>query len=127
MNFTFRKILPVLLLFLLCFADNGSALDRQNAEIQHLLEFIGGTDCTFIRNGKEYDGLQARDHISGKYDHVKRWIKTTEDFIFKIASRSSLSGKHYLIRCQGKKQDCERWLLDELENYRNLNVLPAKR
>ena len=127
MNFTFRKILPVLLLLLLLFADNGSALDRQDAEIQHLIEFIGKTDCTFIRNGKEYDGLQAQDHISGKYDRVKRWIKTTEDFIFKIASRSSLSGKHYLIRCHGEEQDCERWLLDELETYRNLNVLPGKR
>ena len=127
MNFTFRKILPVLLLLLLLCADNCSTLDRQDAEIQHLIEFIGKTDCTFIRNGKEYDGLQASDHISGKYDRVKRWIKTTEDFIFKIASRSSFSGKHYLIRCHGEEQDCERWLLDELETYRNLNVLPGKR
>lgn len=121
MNFTFRKILPALIFLLFLFAGNCSAFNPQDAEIQHLIEFIGRTDCTFIRNGKEYDGLKARDHISGKYNRAKRWIKTAEDFISKIASRSSFSGRNYLIRCHGEEQDCEKWLLDELKTYRNLN------
>ena len=126
MKFTWKKILPALLLFVLLVADNCIALDQQDAEIQHLMEFISTTDCTFIRNGKEYDGLQAHDHIAGKYKRVKRRIKTAEDFIFKIASRSSLSGRNYVIRCHDEELDCERWLLDELMTYRNRNVQPDK-
>ena len=126
MKFTVKKILPVPLLLILLVAESCIALDRQDAEIQHLMEFIGTTDCTFIRNGKEYDGLQAHNHIAGKYERVKQRIKTAEDFILKIASRSSLSGRNYMIRCLDEELDCERWLLDELMTYRNRNVQPDK-
>lgn len=121
MKFTIGKILTALMVILLV-ADNCIALDQQDAEIQHLMEFISTTDCTIIRNGKEYDGLQAHNHIAGKYERVKQRIKTAEDFIFKIASRSSLSGRNYMIRCLDEELDCERWLLNELMAYRNLNV-----
>ena len=88
-------------------------------EINHLLEFIAQSDCIYIRNGKEYSALEARDHIAGKYESVKWRIKTSETFISKIASRSSFSGKQYMIRCKEEEQTTEQWLSRELGNYRS--------
>ena len=93
------------------YADN-------NDEINHLLSYIAQSDCTYIRNGKNYSALEARDHIASKYESVKWRIKTSEAFIQKIASSSSLSGKPYLIRCAEEEQTTEEWLFIELENYR---------
>ena len=41
-------------------------------EISHLLNFIENSGCVFIRNNKEYDSKRARDHISTKYDYIKK-------------------------------------------------------
>ena len=89
-----------------------------NDEINHLLSYIAQSDCTYIRNGKNYTAMEAHDHIARKYESVKRRIKTSEAFIQKIASSSSLSGKPYLIRCEEEEQTTEGWLYIELENYR---------
>jgi hypothetical protein len=97
----------------------GVASADKSDEINHLLEFIAQSDCTYVRNDKEYSALEARDHIAGKYESVKWRIKTSETFIQKIASRSSLSGKQYLIRCEEEEQTTEQWLFRELGNYRN--------
>jgi len=99
--------------------DTGIVYADKSDEINHLLEFMAQSDCTYVRNGKEYSALEARDHIASKYESVKWRIKTTEGFIGKIASRSSLSGKQYLIRCEGEEQTTEQWLFRELGNYRN--------
>jgi len=112
-------------LFLICMVSTillvstGIVYADKSDEINHLLEFIALSDCTYIRNDKEYSGVEARDHIAGKYESLKWRIKTSETFIQKIASRSSLSGKQYLIRCEGEEQTTEQWLFRELGNYRN--------
>lgn len=94
-------------------------LAEENGEIQHLLAFIAQSDCTYIRNSKEYSAQEARDHIAGKYNSVKWRISNAETFIRKIASSSSFSGKEYMIRCGTKEQPTQQWLLNELARYRN--------
>jgi hypothetical protein len=55
-------------------------------------------DTEFIRNGRSHTKEEAADHLLLKYNRAKKRIKSPEDFIEHIASRSYLSGKEYLIR-----------------------------
>ena len=77
-------------------------------------------DATFIRNGKEYDGDAAAKHMRDKLDYAGDKIKTATDFIDQIASKSSVSGKPYLIKFKdGTEQTAGDFLkarLDEIEH-----------
>jgi len=114
-----EQLLLICLMSMFLFVSTGVAHADKSDEIDHLLGFIAQSDCIYIRNGKEYSALEARDHIAGKYESVKWRIKTSETFISKIASRSSFSGKQYMIRCKEEEQTTEQWLSRELENYRS--------
>lgn len=89
-----------------------------NDEIEHLLNFVANSGCTFERNGTEYDSVEARAHIQLKYDHIKKKVKNTEDFIRYAASQSSMSGKKYHATCNGKTITSREWLTNELEHFR---------
>lgn len=87
-------------------------------EIEHLLNFVAASGCTFERNGNDYDSVEARAHIERKYDHIKGRVNTTEDFIRYAASESSMSGKKYHATCNGQTITSGDWLTKELERYR---------
>lgn len=87
-------------------------------EIQHLIDYIAGVECRFIRNGKEYGPEAARRHIQKKYEYARNRIKTTEDFIQGVASKSSISGKPYKVRCNDQIMLCADWLGAELQRFR---------
>jgi hypothetical protein len=90
-----------------------------NREINHLLQYIENAGCTFIRNNKAYEGAEARAHIQKKYDYFKARIKTTEDFIKYAATKSSMCGNPYKVRCKGLEISCAEWLTFELERFRS--------
>ena len=74
----------------------------EKAKIEALITRLGGlTDATFIRNGSDYDSLTAAKFLRGKWQAHEKEIKTASDFIAKAATRSSTSGKPYLIRLKG--------------------------
>jgi hypothetical protein len=89
-----------------------------NAEIDHLLDFIAASHCTFIRNGVAYGGAQAADHIKDKYEYYREDIRSTEDFIAMAATRSALSGRPYLVQCGGNTMPAADWLKQELATLR---------
>ena len=94
------------------------------AEVKHLLTFAEASDCQFNRNDTWHDGKEARAHLETKYDYfVKRnAISSAEDFITKVATKSSLSGREYHIRCpNGKALTSAHWLSAELQRYRRGN------
>ena len=89
-------------------------------EIEHLLNFVSTTKCKYIRNGTEHTGVEAKEHISKKYDYYRDKIKTTEDFIRYSATKSELSGRRYKVSCPNQEiQYSSKWLLDELKSYRD--------
>jgi hypothetical protein len=90
-------------------------------EIAHLIDFVRHSPCTFIRNGSDYAGGEAADHIQAKYDHFKGEIHTVEDFIDRAASKSLLSGKPYEVRCDGKTISAADWIRTEDAAYRAKN------
>lgn len=70
-------------------------------EVQHLLAWLESSNCAFYRNGKWHDARAARRHLQRKYDYLVRrdLIVRTEDFIELAATRSSVSGQAYRVRC----------------------------
>lgn len=112
------KLLTLLLIF--CLLPTGARADEElPAEIDYLLESVGGSDCTFIRNGARYDSRTAESHLRMKYRKGKRYAPTTEKFIERLASKSYLSRKLYYIECDGEeKMPSGNWLMDRLGEYR---------
>jgi hypothetical protein len=92
--------------------------DNTDREIQHLMAYIAGTQCRFIRNGKEYGPEEGRKHIQRKYEYARSRVKTAEDFIRDVASKSSMSGKPYKVRCNDQTMLCADWLGAELKRLR---------
>lgn len=107
------------LAFALSHAATASAPDVTKDEIDHLLNFVATSSCTFVRNGSEYPADQAREHLAGKYKFVGGRISSAEDFIKYLATGSSMSGEPYHVRCGKAEALSGVWLTDELNRYRN--------
>lgn len=91
------------------------------AEIAHLMTYIRASSCEFLRNGAWHSAEAAHDHIMKKLKYIRYrdTLRDAEQFIEMAATRSSMTGEIYQVRCPGVPlQDCSRWLLDELGRYR---------
>ena len=91
------------------------------AEINYLLAAIDRSGCQFYRNGSWHNSKQAQAHLRRKYDALMaaNRIQTAEDFIERAATRSSMSGEAYAIRCNADPaMPTDRWLRDQLARYR---------
>ena len=91
---------------------------RMEQEVQHLLEYIEQSGCTFLRNGISHSPAAARKHINRKYQHIRKDLSTAEDFIDHAASQSSITGTRYLVRCGEATLYSGDWLSQELWSYR---------
>jgi len=91
----------------------------QREEVHRLLQFIQYSNCTIERNGSRHKASKAVSHVQKKYDHFRDRIRTTEDFISYAATKSLMSGRHYLVKCgNGRKRKTRDWLLQELKRIR---------
>jgi hypothetical protein len=90
-------------------------------EINYLLGFIERSGCQFYRNGSWYDSKRAQEHLRTKYDFMvaRDLIKTAEDFIDQAATKSSMSGMAYALKCSGAPVVASGlWLREVLTRYR---------
>lgn len=90
-------------------------------EISYLLNFVEISGCEFYRNGSWYDSVRAREHLHDKYEYLsaQNCIETAEDFIELAASKSSLSGRSYEVRCRVcTTTTTSDWLKAVLARYR---------
>ena len=97
------RILITTLLIVSRLALAESPSPATNREIDQLFAALQGSGCEFSRNGSWYDAQKATEHLHRKYDYLlkKGLVTTTESFIERAASESSLSGKPYHVRCGG--------------------------
>ena len=73
------------------------AADR--ARIESLLAAVEKlADATFVRNGKPYKPATAAKFLRGKWEDRASEVRSTEDFIVKVGSKSSTTGRPYLVR-----------------------------
>ena len=114
-----RQLLASILTVLLT-ASIALGFDPQTkAEIDELFTFLQASGVRFIRNGTEYSGAEAADHLRAKLAKAGDRVKTTDDFITGIASKSYLSGKPYLVKfADGRTQPAGDWLRAHLADTR---------
>jgi hypothetical protein len=94
--------------------------DDENPEIDYLLRTIGSSDCVFIRNGKRHSAEKAEEHLRMKYDRGRRYATSTEAFIERLASKSSITRKLYMIECpEMDPEPSGAWLSQRLEELRS--------
>ena len=109
-----RRTSAGLLCLLMLLLIHISSAAGTTEEIASLLLFIEQSECTFTRNGKHYDSLEAREHIEKKYAYYKERINTAEDFILYSATKSSITGEPYRVICKGVNMITSDWLKAEL-------------
>lgn len=96
------------------------AVDPQaKSEIDELLDFIETSGARFIRNGTEYSAAEGVQHLREKLARAGDRVKTADDFIAGIASKSYLSGKPYMVKfADGRTQPTGEWLKAHLAEVR---------
>lgn len=107
----------------LCIPLLGLAGLTELEKIEKLIVMIEQSNVQFIRNGQSYPPTEAAQHLRTKLDQATNsWFApkkadwTAIMFIDKIASKSSLSGKDYLIQLpDGKEVKSKDWLLEKLK------------
>ncbi len=90
-------------------------------EITYLIRYIGDSRCEFKRNGTWSNAESAEAHVRGKYDFLLTLgqIDSTQDFIDKAATKSSMSGQPYEVKCSGDApMPTSLWLSRGLAHYR---------
>jgi hypothetical protein len=76
--------------------------EKQKIEILiNSIEKLEGAQ--FYRNGSWYSPKEAAEHLRLKLSNSNGRIKTARQFIDKIASKSSMSGKAYIIKFKDGK------------------------
>jgi hypothetical protein len=91
------------------------------AEIEHMLAFVAKSGCQFNRNGTWYAAPEASAHLAKKERYLEEHgqIASAEDFIAKSATKSSMSGKPYTVRCGSEPAVAsDEWLTAELRQFR---------
>ncbi len=74
----------------------------EKTKIESLLSHVNGlADAKFIRNGKDYDAKNAAKFLRGKWEANEKKIHSAADFITVAGTRSSTTGKPYMIQLKG--------------------------
>lgn len=115
-----KLVLVALMLFSTAAVAEGVPPATQQ-EINHLFAYLKNSDCQFSRNGSWYTPQEAVDHINDKYQYLIHhdMVNSAEDFIKYAATKSSWSGKSYLVKCgNGEARETGPWFLAELRKFR---------
>jgi hypothetical protein len=94
------------------------AFKSEKEKIEHLIQEIAGLkDAKFIRNGKEHTAEEAATHLRQKLTAVEKEIKTADEFVEKVATKSSLTDEPYTIRmADGKLVNLAVYLRERLRD-----------
>jgi hypothetical protein len=95
--------------------------ETTRVEIAHLLKHLESSGCQFQRNGSWYAPARAASHLNQKYEYLlkKGLVTSTESFIQRAATESSMSGKPYAVKCgDGPAVASAAWLTAELSKFR---------
>lgn len=91
------------------------AARSEQVRIDALLGAIETSGCRFERNGTEYAAGEGAAHLRSKLERAGDRIQTAAQFIERVASGSSQSGKPYRVLCPGQPAQLSRqWLESRL-------------
>ena len=115
-----RKILITAFVIIAIFSSAVSAQDNiEKKKIEFMIASIQDLKgAKFIRNGAEYDGLEAAKHLRLKLEKAGKHVRTADDFIRLCASKSYMTGKPYMIKFpDGKTISSEKYLREKIKEY----------
>lgn len=93
--------------------------DRATTETIELIKRVEQSGCTFIRNGDKHSAKEAADHLATKVKRAGKKHLSAENFISKIASKSSQSGDPYwMVFADGRTVKSGDWLTEQLADIR---------
>ncbi|WP_137938934.1 DUF5329 domain-containing protein [Chitinivorax sp. B] len=97
-----------------------AALDAKGRqEVDVLLKRVEQSGCIFVRNDDPHPAKEAADHLRLKLAKAGDKLRTADDFIDYLATKSSWTGKPYTLRCAGRPDvQAGQWLKAELKQYR---------
>ena len=116
-----KRLLPLLLLFVLSVAAAQAPPTKVTREVGQLFSALEHSGCQFQRNGSWHDAAAASAHLRRKYDYLlkKGVLTSTERFIELAASKSSMTGTPYQVRCGGAPTvDSRTWFTRKLTELR---------
>jgi hypothetical protein len=122
------RVATAAVLLVLTTAVQAAPSAQAKREIQGLMDALSTSSCEFQRNGTWHGRDEARKHLQRKYDYLlKRDLAdTAELFIERAASKSSLSGRAYQVRCPGQPaQPAAIWFKTKLDALRGSGA-PAR-
>ncbi|WP_242101595.1 DUF5329 domain-containing protein [Lysobacter sp. M2-1] len=117
-----RSILLLLLVLM-----SGAAMAQQSLppsasrEIEQLFLALEQSHCQFYRNGSWHAAEEASVHLRRKYNYLvkKGLASSAEVFIDRAASKSSMSGKPYLVKCgSATPVESKQWFTGKLREVR---------
>jgi hypothetical protein len=101
--------------------SRATAASVADVEIGQLLGYIEHSGCAVYRNGTWYSASSARAHLEKKYRYLlaRGLVNTTEEFMDRTATASSMSGEPYQVKCDGHAPvSSAEWLTMELQRLR---------
>ncbi len=109
--------------FTLAEGTAGTEKLTEGEKIERLIEAVAGLqDAVFIRNDKEHTSTEAAKHLRDKWQWKADEIATAEDFIRVAGTRSSITGKPYVIRFpDGREVPSAEFLFNQLKT-----IVPAR-
>ena len=118
-----RTIQGVLLALLLSTSQlyAASLPPAARGEIEGLLSRLAASGCQFKRNGSWHSAEEAQAHLRRKLDYLvdRGTVASTEQFIERAATQSSVSRKPYQVQCNNQAPVASsRWLRSELQVLR---------
>lgn len=97
--------------------QSSSLTEKQKIEL--LLQKLETSDVKFIRSGTEYTGKEAKSHMQRKWDYAGSRIKTAEQFIEYLGTKSSMTGEpYYVVLKDGTKVESAIWLRQILKTIK---------
>ncbi|HWL95462.1 MAG TPA: DUF5329 family protein [Phycisphaerae bacterium] len=104
----------------------------ENQKIEKLISHVEKLqNAVFVRNGDEHTCVEAAKHMRDKWKWKRSEIRTARDFIRVAASKSSMTGRPYLIRFKnGSEKKSGEYLLrvlKQIEDKPDTTSQPATR
>ncbi len=82
-------------------------------QIERMLERVENSGLIFVRNGEDHDAESAAAHLRQKYQASGASIRSSDEFIDRIATQSSTTSEPYLVRIGRYSQPLADWLRDK--------------
>ena len=107
--------------------SQATAASVADEEIRQLLGYLERSGCGVYRNGIWYSASHARAHLEKKYRYLldRGLVDTTENFMNRVATASSVSGEPYQVKCDGREPvSSAEWFTTELHRLRRAADAP---